>query len=451
MAIRRDIPKPRGVKLSSRDWEFNGAPQNGSGSNGKRTRKRLAVPAGLPAMVLGVQVQATEEREVITVVAPLAAAARVPGPGAAPDTVSRGPRGSSNAAFFSMAGGKLQTHRTTGQNDGGSYTSYNIADHMSGLNIGAGKPSAGALKQAGLSKGQPSSNALFTAFESIGEGEVDTHGNPVYYGIVLDKKGKDTAQRVSVDIYGMTIGQSRYFCFNSKGNAFDKPPDVSEKDPKPERAEKLYKLAKKLYLGKMTAAPTSHDYYKVPQTHHGLSNENGHAAYGHDGGHNTTYWPSTASSGGSGGEYTTRPGSRDGTTGPTGYASVPRTAAYGQHSEAYCGAPGSRPSSRGSAGQGQPPVSKSSPAGGGPSKPPAASKPSAAQKNTLPPRNVKLDVRKSKKSFTMHGIDRGKPYIKGVDGERDTQHYDLSYSDKYNRFYISMGQTRKDRVYLIET
>jgi len=64
---------------------------------------------------------------------------------------------------------------------------------------------------------------------------------------------------------------------------------------------------------------------------------------------------------------------------------------------------------------------------------------------------VKLDVRKSKKTFTVHGIDRGKPYIKGVDGEKDTQHYDVSYSDKYKKFYISMGQSRKDRVYLIET
>ncbi|KAL2144907.1 hypothetical protein VTI28DRAFT_8368 [Corynascus sepedonium] len=431
--IRRDIPKNRGVKLFSRDWELDGAPQNYSGSKRKRKRKRLAVSAGLPERVLAVQIQATEEREVIAGVAPLAVA-RVPGPGAAPDTVSRGPKGVSMLPFFSKAAGNLQTHRTTGHNDGGSYTSYDIADHMSGLNIGAGKLSAGALKQAGLPKGQPSSNALFTAFESIGKGEVDTHGNPVYYGIVLDKKGKGTAQRVSVNIYGMIIGQSRYFCFDSKGNAFDKPPEVSAKDPSPERAEKLYKLAKKLYSGKMTATPTSHDYYKVPQTHHDLPSENSHAAYGHDDGaypgygHNTTYRPSTTSSGGSGGEYTTRPGSRDGTTGSTGYASVPRTATYGQHSGAYYDAPGSRPSSRGSAGQSQPPVSKSSPVGGGPSKPPV-----------------------SKKTFTVHGIDRGKPYIKGVDGEKDTQHYDVSYSDKYKKFYISMGQSRKDRVYLIET
>ncbi|AEO55538.1 hypothetical protein MYCTH_2108166 [Thermothelomyces thermophilus ATCC 42464] len=330
--------------------------------------------------------------------------------------------------------------------------SYDIASHMSGLSIGAGKPSAGAPKQTGLSKGQPSTNNVFTAFQDIGQGEVDSHGNPVYY--------------VSVNIYGMTIDQRQYFCFNSEGNPFNKPPEVSEKDPNPARASKLYKLAKALYSGKMAAASTLHDHHVVPQTHHDLPTQNyGHALYGHDGGayphhdNSTTNRPSTASSGssgGSGGEYTTRPESQTGTTGiSASYASVPRTAAYGQHSGAhYDAAPSSRPSSRDGAYQDQPQAStmpKGGPAGGGgPSQTPAASNPAAAQKAPSPPRKVKLDVpkSKSKKSFTVHGIDKGKPYIKGVDGDKDDQHYEVSYSDKYNRFYISTGQSRKDRVYL---
>ncbi|KAK3308757.1 uncharacterized protein B0T15DRAFT_491313 [Chaetomium strumarium] len=330
----------------------------------------------------------------------------------------QGPRGGSNAAYFSGAGGMSQAHGTTGHHYGygDSYTSNLLASGMSGLSIGAGKPSAGAPKQtvSGLSKGQPSTNNVFTAFQDIGQGEVDSHGNPVYDGIVFDKKGKPTTRRVSVNIYGMAIDQRQYFCFNSDGNPFDKPPEVSEKDPDPARASKLYKLAKALYTGKMAAASTLRDH--------------------HD--NSTTNRPSTAGSGGSGGEYTTRPGSRTGTTGISasyGYASVPRTAAYGQHSGAHYdavpGAPSSRPSSR----------------DGGPSQ-------TAAQKGPSPPSKVKLDdpnsKSKSKSIFTVHGIDRGKPYIKGVKGDKDNQHYELSYSDKNRQFYISTGPSRKDRVYV---
>jgi hypothetical protein len=213
----------------------------------------------------------------------------------------------------------------------------------------------------------------------------------------------------------------------------------------------------------MAAAPIPEAYYEAPQTHYDPPVQSGHAAYGHvSEGSNITYRPSTASSGGSSGEYTTRPESRDGTTHPASYhASAPRTAphdqhpavtsyghpagdSYGPHPGAHHDAPGSRPSTSGSAGPGQPPVSQSVPAGGGPSKPlPAASKPSVAR---TPPRNVKLASQKFKGTFTVHGIANGRPYIKGL--SKNNEHYELSWSDKNDRFYISLGSDRKDRIYL---
>ena len=344
-----------------------------------------------------------------------------------------------------------------------SNTPYDMAYHMSALSMGAGKKSGGAPKPVGLSKGQLSSNNVFAALQTLGEGARNSDNHPVYYGSIPDQKGKPTVQRVAVNVYGMTIKQSQYFCFDLEGNAFDIPPVVSKKDPTPERAAKLYEIAKALHSGKMAAAPIPEAYYEAPQTHYDPPVQSGHAAYGHvSEGSNITYRPSTASSGGSSGEYTPRPDSRDGTTHPASYhASAPRTAphdqhpvvssyghpagdSYGPHPGAHHDAPGSRPSTSGSAGPGQPPISQSVPAGGGPSKPlPAASKPSVAR---TPPRNVKLASQKFKGTFTVHGIANGRPYIKGL--SKNNEHYELSWSDKNDRFYISLGSDRKDRIYL---
>ncbi|KAH6641208.1 hypothetical protein F5144DRAFT_545281 [Chaetomium tenue] len=333
----------------------------------------------------------------------------------------------------------IQRHRTS------SYTSnpsHNITDHISQLNIGAGKPSASAAKQGGPSKGKLSSNDVVAALDAIGAERFDEEGHPVYYGIVNTKEGK-AVKRVAVNIHGVVVKQLPYFCVGSDGNVFDEPPKVPSKDPNPKISGKLYELEKKLYSGKMAAAPIPQAYHKAH--HDGPAYEGGHhydhagAAYpaydnvgqyhGYD--PNTPYRPSTASSGGSGGAYTTRPSSRDGAAAASGYTSIPRTTAHNQHpgthhnasasrpssrdgatgpathdrnAGAYHNATESRPSSRGSTGQGPPPVPKSGSSGagpskpltgGGPSKPPAAANnPSSAQGTPQPPRRVRLDSSK---------------------------------------------------------
>jgi hypothetical protein len=312
------------------------------------------------------------------------------------------------------------TNSTTRLNHGGnseSQPSYDIVNHMSGLSMGPGNSSVGTPKPtAGLPKGRLPSD-VFAALETLGKGKTNKYGHPVYIGSVSDSKGKRIPQPVAVNVYGLTIKQRQYFCFNEKGNAFDTPPPFSKRDPTPERAERLYEIATALYSGTMAAAPLPEDYYyEDPQTHYDLSAQSGHSAYGHASDNFSTYRPSTASSGGSSGEYTTRPGSRDGTAGHAGYyASAPQTALHDQHYAAasyeyeypagdsyghlpgaHYGAPDSRPSSRGGAAPSHPsaPFPPSVPAGGGggagSSKPPAAA-------TGKPSRNAKLSSKQSKR------------------------------------------------------
>ena len=403
---------------------------------------------------------------------------------------SRPAQGGSKAAHASKTAGKPHTHSTTSLGHGGKHTSdssYNIADHMSELSISTGQPSASVPKQGGHSKGKVS-NDVVAAFQAIDTEHFDDSGNPAYWGTISDKSGKRTV-RVSVNAYGLVSGQSRYFCFDSDGNVFTTPPEVSKEDPTPQKSEKLQKLARKLYSGKMAAAPSLPGYHEA---HHDLPTQNDHAAYGHTGDaytahnnasgyhdydRNISYRPSTASSGGSSGEYTTRPPSRGSATGPAGHAPVPRTAAhdhhlathqYGQASRppsrngttGYAGhgsapraaaydnsAPASRPSSRGSStGQAPPHIPKSGPAAGGPSKPPAAaSKPAAAQGAPTLPRKVKLDSAKINGTFTVHGTSKGKPFLKGVNAKKPDDHHSVSYSKKNNKFYI---EGKNERIYL---
>ena len=355
-------------------------------------------------------------------------AGQQPGPG-----LQGPPRGGSGGAQFAnkTAGGAQNTTRS---NHGGG-SSYDIAQHMSQLSIGQAKP-------AGHSGGQPSSGNVLADIQHAGEGATDAAGHAVYFGDAPNpdpkKKGKFAIQRVSVNAYGTPVGGHLFFCSNSQGQLFNEPPKVSSQDPNPTRAAKLYAIATALYSGQRHAA-TLADYHALAQTH------------------NDPQRPLTAGSGGSG-DYTTRPGSRDGADYS---AAAPRTTpyhtttSYGQVAVANYGAPAvanyghpaggqssypvdhhykataqSRPSSSGSAGPGRPSVSQ-----GGPSKPPAAQQPPS------PPRTVKIKGSKAKETFTVHGIDKGKPYI-----TLKERHY-VSWSASANRFYIK----KKKEMLFLET
>ena len=289
----------------------------------------------------------------------------------------------------------------------------------------------------------------------------------------------------------MEVKGSRYFCFNSTGDPFNQPPMVSKRDPNQKRAAQLYKIAKALYSGKITAPvqQTPYDQYGGQQAQYNLPIHSSNPSYGpaagasstySTGGYyyddpNASYRPSTSSSGGSG-EYTTRPGSRGSTSGHDGYTAAPRTAAhdthyatgssYGHPTAGYAGYtgyssnPGSRPSSSGSAAPGQPPVFKNTaprpPAASvSQAKPPATKPPSGApaanstKQIPRPPRKVKPDTGGLfKDTFTVHGFDKNRPYIKGLDKKRPDQPLDLHYSEKNKQFYVCLGESRKDRVYL---
>lgn len=130
------------------------------------------------------------------------------------------PRGvpKSKPISFSKTGWKSYTHSTTILSHSGNYTadsSYNIADHMSGLSISADKPCASAPKQAGHSKGKSTSKEIVEGVEAIGTEYFDEDGNPVYWGTICEN-GK-AVKRASVDIYGLVSGQSQYFCFDADG------------------------------------------------------------------------------------------------------------------------------------------------------------------------------------------------------------------------------------------
>lgn len=357
-------------------------------------------------------------------------------------------------------------------------------------NSGSGANSGGKGGSGG--SGKTASMNLFAALGGLDEGESDEHGNPVYYATVY-VDGKATTQRVAVNAFGMEVKGRQYFCFNWNGDPFNQPPVVSKKDPNQKRAAQLYQIAKALYSGKM-AAPvqqTLYNQYGGQQAQYSLPIHSGNPSYGPAVGAssgystrgyyyddpNATYRPSTGNSGGSG-EYTTRPGSRDSTSGHDGYTAALRIAAYDAHhpigssyghpaggytgSTRYSSNPGSRPSSSGSAAPGQPPVSRSTaprPAAASPSQakpPPSNLKPSSgapgassSKQIPRPPRKVKPATGgRFKDTFTVHGIDKNRPYIKGLDKKRPDQAPELFYSDKNKQFYVCSGENRKDRVYL---
>ncbi|KAK3304742.1 uncharacterized protein B0T15DRAFT_495183 [Chaetomium strumarium] len=68
--------------------------------------------------------------------------------------------------------------------------------------------------------------------------------------------------------------------------------------------------------------------------------------------------------------------------------------------------------------------------------PPPSSKPVPPP----PPRNVRPE--KSRDKYTVHGIDKGTPYIKGIDKKDPGRHVDVQYSQTEKQYYVKPGSER---------
>ncbi|KAK4154085.1 hypothetical protein C8A00DRAFT_33110 [Chaetomidium leptoderma] len=280
----------------------------------------------------------------------------------------------------------------------------------SGASGGAGQGGRGAA--AGKSRAT-------NPFDILGEeGPTDSQGHAAYYGGVM-VKGKASTTLVSVVPTGMSDGKGGlFFCWHfgdKQHSCFATPPAVSKKDPRQARAARLYDLAVKLYKGEVAplvpqsqyelpirgAASDSNYTYTRPDSRDGAE---GHGAY--------PARPDSRGGAGGYGAYPARPDSRGGTDG------------YGAHAP--------RPDSRGNPVAGNPtPPPASNPT------PPPASKPAPKPAPPPPPRNVRPE--KSRDKYTVHGIDKGRPYIKGIDKKDPGRHVDVQYSQKEKQYYAKPG------------
>ncbi|KAK3936997.1 hypothetical protein QBC46DRAFT_357015 [Diplogelasinospora grovesii] len=308
-----------------------------------------------------------------------------------------------------------------------------------------GGSGSGASGGAGQGRGAASGKSRATnPFDVLGEeGPTDSQGHAAYYGDVM-VKGKASTTLVSVVPAGMSDGKGGlFFCWHfgdKQHSCFATPPAVSKKDPRQARAARLYDLAVELYKGKV-APLVPQNQYELPirgaasdsnYTYARPDSRDGAGGYG-------AYPARPDSRGGADGygAYPARPDSRDGAGGYGAYPARPDSRGGADGYGAY--AP--RPDSRGNPVAGNPtppPASKPAPKPA----PPPASKPSGSSSKPAPapPRNVQPE--KSRDKYTVHGIDKGRPYIKGIDKKDPGRHVDVQYSQKEKQYYVKPGSER---------